>query len=143
MPANSSTAVSGRDGKAVVDGSLVARLTQWSINPSTSESAWGDSDSQGYTARARARKDCTGSIQGKFDTGSKIYTLFEAGDIVELVLWEDASNYWAFPRVLITSFNLVFDQDTQEVVGWTADFGADGIFYRPGASGAPTETLPS
>ena len=143
MVANSSTSKSGRLGKAVVDDVLVARLTQWSVNPTSSESAWGDSDGAGYTNRAKARLDCTGSIQGKFDTGSTVYATFMPGDIVKLVLWEDATNYWAFPCVLITSFNFTVDQDTQEVIGWSADFGADGIFYRPGQSGAPTETLPS
>lgn len=139
----SSTAISGRLGKAVVDDALILRLTQWTVNPTAGESAWGDSDSAGYTNRKKARLDCTGSIEGKFDTGTKIYTQFVAGDCVKLVLWEDATNYWVFPSVLITSFNFTVNQDNQEVVGWTADFGADGIFYRPGQSGASTETLPS
>jgi len=139
----STTAISGRLGKAVVDDALVLRLTQWSINPTAGESAWADSDSAGYTNRKTARLDCTGSIEGKFDTGTPVYTQFVAGDAVQLVLWQDATLYWAFPCVIITGFNFSFNQDSQEVVGWSADFGADGIFYRPGQVGAPSETLPT
>lgn len=142
MVANSSTARSGELGKAVVDDVLVARLKNWSLNPTTSETAWGDSDSAGFTNRKNARKDATGSMTGAFDDGSKPYDLFVAGDIVKLVLWENASDYWALPCALIQSFTITYDQDTKEVVEWSSDFGADGIYYYPGEAGAPVETLP-
>jgi hypothetical protein len=38
---------------------------------------------------------------------------------------------------------MTYDQDSKEVVEWTADFGADGKYYYPGESGAPVETLPT
>lgn len=140
--------IKGSGGKVVVNGTLLSRVTQWTLDKATSETAWGDSDSEGYTNRASARKDGTGSLQGKFDTNQKFYNILNDGDIVELDLWEDAdqpspSNVWVFPRALIQSFNLVFDQDTKEVVGWTANFGADGKFYKPGQSGAPSRSLPT
>jgi hypothetical protein len=141
-PADGSTARSGELGKAVIEDTLVARITKWSLEDSVGESAWGDSDSEGYTNRKAARKDCTGSLEGKFDEDSPVYDLFATGDIVELVLWETATDYWAFPRALMKNFKITYDQDTKEVVGWTADFGADGKFYRPGAVGAPAHTLP-
>lgn len=137
------SARSGELGKAVVDDTLVARLKSWNLNPTSSETAWGDSDSGAYTNRKRARKDATGSMTGAFDSDSKVYDLFEEGDIVKLVLWETATDYWALPSALIQSFDLTYNQDTKEVVEWSADFGADGQYYKPGASGAPTETLPS
>ncbi len=46
-------------------------------------------------------------------------------------------------RALITGYQLTLDQDSKEVVGWTADFGADGQYYRPGETGQPTETFPT
>lgn len=140
-----STARTGRLGKAVIEGTLVRRLTEWGVNPTSGESAWGDSDSEGYTNRLPTRKDCTGSIAGKFDEDEPIYDVFKAGDVVLLVLWQTttAGDYWYFERVVITSFNLVYNQDTQEVVGWTSNWGADGRFYAPGEVGAPSATLPT
>lgn len=137
------SAVSGEIGKAVIDGELIHRLTVWSINRQSGESAWGDSDSAGYTNRKKARRDATGSIGGKLDDTDYQYNIFDDGDIVALVLWEDTTRYWVFPSALIQNFQLEFNPDTKEVVGWTADFGADGIYYKPGQSGAPVHTLPS
>ena len=137
------SAVSGELGKAVIDDSLVARITTWSINRQSSESAWGDSDSGGFTNRKRARRDATGTISGKLDSDDLQYNLFDDGDIVELVLWEDATRYWVIPRALIQNFQLEFNTDTKEVVGWTASFGADGQYYKPGENGAPVQTLPT
>lgn len=143
MSCSSSTARTGSAGKAVVDDTLVARLTEWTFNPTADESAWGDSDSAGYTNRVSGRKDGTGSITGKFDTTNKVYDLFMPGDTVKLVLWESATDYWVLECALITSFTVTYNQDTKEVVEWSADFGADGKYYYPGESGAPTEILPS
>lgn len=140
--------IKGSGGKVVSGGTLLARVTQWTLDNSSSETAWGDSDSEGFTNRASARKDGTGSLQGKFDRNQKFYNILKPGDIIGLDLWEDAdqqspSQPWIFPRALIQSFNLVFNQDDKEVVGWTANYGADGKFYAPGEAGAPSRSLPS
>lgn len=137
-----STARTGELGKAVVDSDLIARLKQWSLNKEASETAWGDSDSEGYTNRKKARIDGTGSIVGAFDEDTKAYDLFQAGDAPELVLFETATDYWAFPSSLIKNYQVTYNQDTKEVVEWTSDFGADGKFYYPGEAGAPAHTLP-
>jgi len=143
MTCSSSSARTGELGKVVVDDTLVARITQWSFNPTAAESAWGDSDSGGYTNRVAARKDGTGSMTGKFDTDSKVYDLFMPGDTVKIVLWESATDYWVLECALITSFTVTYDQDSKEVVEWSADFGADGKYYYPGEAGAPVEVLPA
>lgn len=143
MACSSASARTGELGKVVVDDALVARITQWSFNPTAAESAWGDSDSGGYTNRVGARKDGTGSMTGKFDEDSKVYDLFMPGDTVKIVLWETATDYWVLECALITSFTVTYDQDTKEVVEWSADFGADGKYYYPGEVGAPAETLPA
>lgn len=141
---SSSTALTGRNGKFVVESTQVARTTQWSVNSKlASSSEWGDSDGAGYTNRAAGRRDATFDAEGKYDTGSEVFDLFDEGDIAEAVLWMDATSlYWAFPRALCMDFNLTVDIDTEEVIGWTSSWGADGIYYKPGASGAPTHTLP-
>lgn len=143
MGQNAATAKNGNLGKAVVDDTLVLRLTQWNFTSVTTTTEWGDSDSAGFMNTKAARRNATGTITAKFDTGRKPYNVLREGDNLNLVLWEDATDYWAFPRVVITSFNLVFDPNTKEVVEWTADWTADNVFYAPGESGAPTETLPT
>lgn len=138
-----STVRTGRNAKAVIEDELVLRVTQWAIDPGGSESTWGDSDSEGFTNRKGARRDCTGNLQGKFDEDRPIYDMVREHDEIKLALWESTVDYWAFPCALVQNFNLVFNQDTKEVVGWTVNFGSIGRFYHPGESGAPTYTLPS
>jgi len=143
MAANSSTARAGNLGKAVVDAKLVLRVILWSFNPTSSDTAWGDSDSAGFTNHKAARKDATGTITGKFDTGKKPYTVLKAGDNINIVLWEDATDYWAIPCGLITGYSETVDPNTKEVIEWSADFAADGQYFFPGEAGAPVETLPA
>ena len=161
---NGSTARTGHGGKVLVgdyDGSdpagdtyLVARCTSWSINPTSTEAAWADSDSAGYTNRRSGRRDCTGSIGGKLDMTYPQYKNFlfrtdstnpEDDDMVTLVLYEDGNEttpttYWYFPRVLLSNFQMSLDMDTREPVDWSCDFGADGRFYMPGDSTIPSIT---
>lgn len=139
------TVLTGRNGKVVVEDTLVARITTWSVSPTlASSSEWGDSDSAGYTNRTAGRKDATFDTEGKFDTDDEVYDLFFPGDILTVVLWMDATSlYWDFPCAMCKDFSLSIDVDSQEVVGWKASWGADGIFYYPGQAGATARTLPA
>ena len=143
MASGCNTARTGKLGKAVHESTLLARITTWSVNESVGETAWGDSDSGNYTNREGARQDCTGTIEGKLDDTSPPYDVFRVGDKPKLVLWENASDYWVFTCCLIQSYTQTVDMDTKEVIGWSANFGADGTYYAPGQSGAPSESLPS
>ena len=72
--------------------------------------------------------------------------MFQPEDIVICVLWLEndvLGLYWDFPRALCNDFNLVVDVDTEEVLGWTAAWGADGEFYYPGEADATSRTLPT
>jgi hypothetical protein len=141
---SSETALTGRLGKFVVESTLVARTTKWDVSPVlATKSEWGDSDSGGYTNRAGGRKDCTFATEGKFDTTDEQYDLFQEDDIALSVLWMDTTRYWYFTRALCLDFKLSVNIDTEEVIGWTSGWGADGIYYRPGQSGAPVATLPT
>jgi len=137
----------GRAGRFVVGTTLVARTTQWAVNPKlATNNEWGDSDSAGYTNRSAGRKDATFTAEGKFDTSSEIWDLFQPEDVAIAVLFLNATGtllYWDFPRALCSEFNLTVNIDTEEIIGWTSSFGADGIFYYPGQSGANTRTIPS
>ncbi|MFA6336117.1 MAG: hypothetical protein WCX48_11330 [Bacteroidales bacterium] len=140
---SSETALTGRLGRFTVDGALVARTTTWEVSPALANtSEWGDSDSGGYTNRAAGRRDSKFTAEGKFDTDTEVYDTFQPEDIANSVLWMNTVLYWAFPRALCMDFKLSVNIDTEEVIGWTSSWGADGIFYRPGQADAPVETLP-
>ena len=142
---SSENTLTGRNGKFVVGTSLVARTTKWDVNPTLATSSeWGDSDSAGFTNRAAGRLDATFNAEGKYDTDDEVFDLFQRGDIAIAVLWLDNSSlYYDFPRALCTDFNLAVDVDTEEVIGWTSAWGADGVYYYPGEDGATVRTLPS
>lgn len=140
----STNTLTGRNGKFVVGSSLVARATQWDVNPTlASTNEWGDSDSAGFTNRSAGRKDATFNAEGKFDTSDEVYDLFQPEDVAVAVLWLNATLYWDFPLALCTDFNLTVNIDSEEVIGWTSAWGSDGIFYYPGEAGATTRTLPT
>ena len=136
--------LTGRLGRFVVGTTLVARTTKWDVNPKlASKSEWGDSDSAGYTNRASGRWDATFTAEGKFDTTREQYDLFMPGDILIATLWMNITAlYWDFPRALCDDFKLSVDIDSEEVIGWTSSWGADGVFWKPGAVGAPARVMP-
>ena len=135
--------LTGRLGKHMVATTLVARITEFSVNPTlASTNEWGDSDSNGFTNRSPGRKDNTFDSGGKFDTDTEVFDVFQPEDNVQSSLWLNASLYWAFPRSLCTDFNLTVNVDSEEVIGWSASFGADGPYYFPGEAGAPSYSLP-
>lgn len=142
---SSATALVARTGKFVVGTTLVARTQQWSVSKTLATSTeWGDSSCNGFTARAPGRKDGTFSAEGKYDTDDEQFDLFQPEDIAIATLWmDDAALYWDFPRALNSQFDMVVNIDTEEVIGWTSEWGADGQFYYPGEAGAPARTLPA
>lgn len=133
---SSENTLTGRNGKFVVASSLVARATQWQVNPKlASSSEWGDSDSAGYTNRAPGRKDATFTAEGKYDTTDEVFDLFQPEDVAIATLFLNAAApllYWDFPRALCSEFSLMVNIDTEEVIGWTSSWGADGEFTYPG-----------
>lgn len=132
---SSENTLTGRDGDVKVDGTEVARITQWDVNPKLANTnEWGDSDSAGYTNRSAGRRDATFNCEGKFDTTDEVYDLFQPEDIAATLLYMSATLYWNFPRALNMEFSLTVNVDSEEVIGWQSSWGADGIFYRPGVS---------
>ena len=125
--------LTGRTGKFFVGGSTVARTTKWDVNPTLAGKAeWGDSDSNGYTNRAPGRKDATFNAEGKYDETAEAFDIFMPEDIVESKLYlKSGGPFWDFPRALCDDFSMDVDIDTEEVLGWSASFGADGTFTKP------------
>ena len=140
----STTALTGRLGEFVIGSTKVARATLWNLTLAlATKSEWGDSDSGGYTNRTAGRRDATFNSEGKYDTGAPAWTLFEMGDTAEVTLWLNQTLYYHFPCALCMDFNISINMDTEEVVGWTSNWGSDGAFTRPGAAGAVTKTYPT
>ncbi len=141
---SSANTLVARNGKFVVGTTLVARTTQWNVSKTlATKSEWGDSDSPGFTNRAAGRKDATFTAEGKYDTTSEQWDLFQPEDIAIAVLWLDATSlFWDFPRALCDDFSLVVNVDSEEIISWTSSWGADGQFFFPGEAGATVRTLP-
>jgi len=143
---SSENTLTGRSGKFVVDGTLVARATQWQMTKTlASKSEWGDSDSMGCTNRTAGRKDSTFTAEGKYDSSNEVFDLFQPEDIAQVTLFLNAVApllYYDYPRALCDNFQLTVNIDTAEVIGWTSSWGADGVFYYPGEPDAPVRTLP-
>lgn len=136
------TAVTGKLGVFQVGTTRVARSKQFSVNTKlASKSEWGDSDTEGYTARMPGRKDGTFSANGVFDSSYEQYDVFAEGDKVEAILWLNTTLYYDFPCAMCDDFSLQVNIDTQEVIGWSSNFGADGKYYKPGEAGATARTL--
>lgn len=140
----STNTVTGRNGKFVVGAALVARTSQWQMTKTlATKSEWGDSDSAGFTNRAAGRKDATFTSEGKYDTSDEVFDLFQPEDIAIATLWmNNTTLYWDFPRALCDNFQLTVNVDTEEVIGWTSAWGADGVFHYPGEAGAAVRVLP-
>jgi len=142
--AATTTAVTGVLGVFAVGTTRVARATQHAVSSKlASKSEWGDSDTAGYTARMPGRKDGTFTAEGKFDSGDEQYDLFQPGDKVIATLWMNASLYWDFPCAMNEDFSMTVNIDSQEVIGWNTNWGADGIFHYPGQAGAAAKTVPT
>ncbi len=128
---SSSNTLTGRGGTFSVDNTSIARITQWGANPTlASSSEWGDSDSGGFTNRAAGRKDCTFTAEGKYDSTQELYTLFEPEDIVLAILGTTGTPGFNFPRALCSDFNITVNVDTEEVIGWSSNWGADGTYTK-------------
>ena len=132
---SSANTLTGRLGEHTVDGSYVARLQNWSISKTLANTnEWGDSDSAGYTARSAGRKDATFTTDGKYDTSDEVFDLFDEGDNAASILYMNTTLYWNFPRSVCQGFDIAVNVDTEEVIGWSSSWGADGIYYKPGVS---------
>lgn len=135
--------LTGRNGEFKVGSSgWIYRCTQWAVNPTlATTSEWGDSDSCGYTNRAAGRRDATFTAEGKYDSNQEVWDTFTIGTRASAELWLDGTSgtsYWYFPYALCTDFNMTVDIDTEEVIGWTSSWGADGRFYYPGTHTSQT-----
>lgn len=143
MVANSSTIRTSKASVVVIDDVLMLRVRNVTQNPNSTVFEWGDSDSGEFTNTIGTRKKTTGTISGLFDEDQRLYDIVREGQTSKLIIWEDATDYWAFPCALLTNVNFTYDQDTKNPIEWAFDFGSDGVYFAPGEAGAPSESLPA
>ncbi len=87
--------------------------------------------------------DATFTAEGRYDTTDEVFDLFQRGDIANATLWlQNTTLYWDFPRALNDAFSLTVNIDSEEVIGWTSGWGADGPFHHPGEVGAAARAAP-
>ena len=141
---SSENTLPGRLGRFVVGATTVTRTKQWQITRTlASKSEWGDSDGGGWTNRAPGRNDATFTAEGVFDISDEVFDLFQPGDIAIATLWlNNTTLYWDFPRAMNDNFQLTVNVDTEDVIGWTSSWGADGRVYYPGEAGAAVRAAP-
>lgn len=130
---SSETALTARNGHFKIENQIIARATQWAVNRSlATKSEWGDSDGGGWTNRAAGRRDCTFDSEGKYDTEDEQWDIFVPEDILAAELYMKEALFWYLPRALCLDFKLAVNIDTEEVIGWTSAWGADGKMNAPG-----------
>ena len=110
-------------GGSVTGGGSSAQITSWSFNPTSNNSSWGSSSTNGYKDRVAGVKDGSGSVEGKWD-GSQAMV---EGTEYTLVLNTSGGTAFTVP-CFIDSFSVEVDIDEGEVVGWSAEFSINGAW---------------
>ncbi len=122
--------ISGKDGKVMIGATTLADITFWTLATASNNPAYASSATSGHKKRVAGVKDASGSIQGKLDVADPVTDDFDEGDAVTLLLYIDATRFYSVPAI-IDSINFEVDIDTGEVIGWTADYSADGAWTKP------------
>ena len=122
----------------------VARATRWTFKQEPSETVtWADSDTGGYTTTVAGARRIKATTSGKFDNENSQWSLFKGGDRVDLWLALDSRapvphpGYWAsrgYGSIVLTgalclNFQLDVSINSEEVVGWTAEWENCGPFF--------------
>lgn len=161
MPATAhgGTIVNGREGtvqiNAAISGGnhkgddpttstqLMYRVTQWTLEATSSPFEWADSDSDGYSNRAPTKLGATGTVTVKLDTGRFIYAMFNEGDYVNLSLFirKGLDLQYNLPRAHIENLSWTVDPNLQEPIEVSFNFGNDGIYYTPANTKRPDPAL--
>lgn len=119
--------VEASGGAGPDDGSKIAEITTWTFTTTSNNSAWASSTDPGYKKRVGGVRDCSGTVNGKFNGDIEQYNDLEAGSSVTLTLKINTANYYAVPAI-IDEFNIEVDMDNGEVVGWSMNFSGNGAW---------------
>jgi len=121
---------SGKDGKVVVGATTLAEITHWTFRTESNNVAYGSSATAGFRRRVAGIKDGRGTVRGKLDPADPLDSIFDEGDTVTLLLYVDATHFYSVPA-LVDSVEFEVDIDRGDIVGWIAEFSADGAWTKP------------
>ncbi len=122
--------ISGKDGKVMIGVAAVADITYWSFSTAAQNPAYASSATAGHRKRLGGVKDGGGVIRGKLDIADAVTDDFNEGDAVTLLLYLNATKFYSVPAV-IDRLQFEVDIDSGDVVGWEAEFSANGAWTKP------------
>ncbi len=92
-----STHVSGKDGSVKVGVSTLPSVRKWSFDFKSNNPQFATSDAPGHKVSVAGVKSGTVNFEAVLDTDNVIYTSYKPGQLVTLLLHENASRYWTVP----------------------------------------------
>ncbi|MDZ4781242.1 MAG: hypothetical protein SGJ19_13390 [Planctomycetia bacterium] len=122
--------ISGKDGKVMIGVTAVANITFWNFSTLAQNPAYASSATAGHRKRLGGVKDGGGVIRGKLDLTDAVTNDVNEGDSVTLLLYLNATKFYSVPAV-IDRLQFEVDIDSGDVVGWEAEFGANGAWTKP------------
>ena len=125
-------AISGIGG-SVDSGSELAEITTWTFTTTSNNPAWASSTNPGYKKRVGGVRDCSGTVNGKFNGALTDYDALEAGSSVTLTLKLNDTHYYTVPA-FVDEFNVEVDMDNGDVVGWSLNFSGNGAWSVNGTT---------
>ena len=133
MGLNIGKAVSGQYGNAKIGVSQVAETTKWTLTANCNAFRYGSNVDNGSRTTVAGKKEADLALEGKYDPSNPLPSQFDVGASVTFNLYLTAIGFFSVPAV-IKSIKYNVDMDTGEIVSWTADAWANGVWQNP-ASG--------
>lgn len=123
----------GRDGRVLRDDAEVADISAWSLLTASRGKSYASSATGGYRRRLPGVKEATGKIAGKLGAAPGVAAInppLVEGETVVLKLHVSPAHFYEVPAV-VDSVRVVVDVERDEIVGWEAEFTADGPWIEP------------
>lgn len=119
--------ITSTDGTVHWNNSEVDQARGWTINPSSEAKTYTTNKTNGKVNRRPGNIDVTGTFN-VYSTGTSIVAF--PGQIANLKLYINASNYWNLDKCMIESFEWICDVETNDIEGvtynWSFSGDADG-----------------
>ncbi len=146
------TATTGSQGAVFLSDLAVARVTQWTLDISTSGVRYFSTDARAWSKFIPSVHTGTGKVDFIYeselrfsDSGNVVLapqdTVVQPGAYVSLSLFINAAakRGWYIPSAVVMGYSMSVDVRTAEIVGGSFSFEVDGILVVPDSS-RPTIT---
>lgn len=124
--------ITGRDGRVLRDGAAVADIAGWSLLTAARGKSYASSATGGYRRRVAGVREASGKVAGKLggESPASLGGVLTEGDAVVLRLHVSPAHWYEVPAVIDT-LRVVVDVERDEIVGWEAEYTADGEWTEP------------